>query len=198
MAARYEVEFCRPDGRKAVGIDVAVAATTVTVTAQGTISLADLPIINGNEFVIFGIPPRPIPDPDIFRFGLWDLSAEQAVQAVYTFVRTPIRTVPEATGCTWFLDPCAGHNARLWRMETAEPVPIRRQGATQDEMIHVFFVTVGLGGGGVYVAASDQPEPAYLVYDLTSEPGTVVDSVLLNRSGPLAMQPFTVVSAPSQ
>lgn len=197
MAAKYEVEFCQPNGIRAVGVEVAVAAK-VTVTAQGTLQFPEPPIINGNEFISFGVPLRPLADRDI-SYGLWALGPEAAVQAVYTLLRTPIQSVPQATGCLYFLNPCTGHFARFWRMETAEPVPIRRQGATQDELAQVFYVQVGPGAnspGGVYVAASIQPSPAYLVFDVVRDQRTVTDSVLLDLSAPLTMDPFTVARAP--
>jgi hypothetical protein len=196
MAARYEVEFCQRNGVKAVGVDVSVA-TTLTISEQGTLRFPDPPIVYGGEFVAFGIPLSPPSPPRDGSYGLWALSPEAAVQAVYNLFRIPIQSVPQATGCLWFLNPCTAHAARLWRMETAEPVLIRRNGAAQDELAQVFYVQVGLGAntpGGVYVAALLQPSPAYFVVDYI--PDAVRDSVLLSLSEPLAMDPFTVAGAP--
>jgi len=198
MAAKYEVEFCDRNRIKAVGLDVSVA-TQVTITPEGRLRFPLLPIIYGNEFLAFGIPLRPVHDRP-GSYGLWILSPEAAVQAVYTLLRTPIQSVPQATGCLWLLNPCTEQAARLWRMEIAEPVLIRRQGATQDELAEVFYVQAGLGPNthrGVYVPAPIQPSPAYLVYDFVRDQQAFTDSVLLNLSGPLAMDSFTVAGAPS-
>lgn len=199
MTARYEVELCQRDVIKAVGLDVSIT-TKVTVTPEGTLLWPEPPIITGNDFFTFGIPLRP----QILRdgsYGLWALSPEAAVHAIYTLLHIPVQTVPEATGCLWFLIPCIEHAARPWRMETAQPVLIRRQGAAEDELAQVFYVQVGLGAntpGGVYVAALVQPSPAYLVYHYVRDQQNVTDSVLLTLSGPLAMDSFTVAGAPSR
>lgn len=199
MAARYEVELCQRDVIKAVGLDVSIT-TKVTVTAEGTLRWPEPPIITGNDFFAFGIPRRPEILRDGSSYGLWALSPEAAVRAIYTLLHIPVQTVPEATGCLWVLIPCIEHGARLWRMETAQPVLIRRQGAAEDELAQVFYVQVGLGAntpGGVYVAALVQPSPAYLVYHYVRDQQNVTDSVLLTLSGPLAMDSFIVAGAPS-
>jgi hypothetical protein len=48
------------------------------------------------------------------------------------------------------------------------------------------------------VAALDQPAPYYTVFDLVRDRQAVADdSVLLDLSGPLRMDPFTVAAAAS-
>jgi hypothetical protein len=193
MAGRYAFEFCEGTGPRAVGLEMAATAD-VTIADDGTLRYPGVPIIYGNEFLSFGIPPRLRFTPDIFVYGLWALSPEGAVKALYSRVHAPVQSVPRATGCLWWVDPCVGNLARHWRLELAEPVPIRRQGATEDELAQVFYVQVGFGArgpGGVYVPAREQPPPAYEVADFMNQ-HTVIDSILLTLAEPLAMDSFTV------
>ena len=200
VAPVYQIELCQSDGSRTVGVDVSVA-TTVTIASDGMIRNPDPPVIGGSDFFPFGVPLRfdaPLRDGE--SYGLWALSPEAAVRTVYTMLHTRIRSVPQVTGCLEYVNPCAGHTARLWRLETAEPVPIRRRGATEDELAQVFFVQVGLGvnrPGGVYVAAAIQPAPAYSYFDVPQGQQTVSDSVLLALSEPLVMDSFTIASAAS-
>jgi hypothetical protein len=196
IAGRYAFEFCQPNGDRAVGLEVSAAAG-VTI-ADGTLRFPDVPIIFGNEFLAFGIPLRLRLIPGAFNYGLWALSPEAAVQALYSRVQTPIQSVPQATGCLWGLTPCMAHAARHWRLEIVEPVSIRRQGAAEDELAQVFYVQVGLGApgakmpGGVYVPSREQPPPALEVVDFMEE-HIYIDSVMLALAAPLAMDSFTVV-----
>jgi hypothetical protein len=151
MAAKYAFEFCEGTGPRAVGLEVAVTAG-VTIADDGTLRFPSVPIIYGNEFLAFGIPTRLRYSLEIFYYGLWALSPEAAVQALYSRVHTPIQSVPQATGCLWWVDPCLRNLACHWRLEVAEPISIRRQGSTEDEMAQVFYVQVGFGArapGGV-------------------------------------------------
>jgi hypothetical protein len=199
IAGRYAFEFCQPNGVRTVGLE-ASAAAGVTIAADGTLRYPDPPIIFGNEFLAFGIPRSLRLIPGSWTHGLWALSPEAAVQALYSRVHTPIQTVPQATGCLWWLEPCVAHMARHWRLETAEPVAIRRQGAAEDELAQVFYVQVGLGApgakmpGGVYVPSREQPPPAIEVVDFMQQ-HTVIDSVLLTLAAPLAMDSFTVAGS---
>jgi hypothetical protein len=204
IAAKYEVTVCQADGTKAAGVELSVATNWI-ITPEGHLRSPDPPIISGNEFFSFGIPrrfPRTLPETSWIWFGWWMVGPEAAVRAVYTLLRTPVRSVPQATGCHYGMAPCTDHSSLLWRMETAVPVAIRRQGAAQEEQAQEFYVRAWpvppLVGGPVpppvYVAARTQPKPAYLVYDYVRDQQTVVDSVLLTLSGPLAMDSFTVAA----
>jgi hypothetical protein len=193
MAARYAFEFCEGTQAKAVGLEVAVTAG-VTVAHDGTLQFPDFPIIYGNEFLVFGIPARLQFGPNIV-LGLWALTPEAAVKALYLRVHTPVQTVPRATGCMWAVTPCQAKGARHWRLETAEPVAIRRQGSPAEELAQVFYVQIGESAGaqeagGVYVPSLVQPPP---VNDIREFPDhAVVDTLLLALAEPLAMDSFTV------
>jgi hypothetical protein len=192
MAGRYAFEFCEGTGPRAVGLEVAATAG-VTIAADGSLQFPDAPVIAGNEFLAFGIPPRLRFTPDLFSYGLWGLSPEAAVQTLYARVHTAVQSVPRATGCLWLEGPCRGHLARHWRLETAEPVAIRRQGATEDELAQVFYVQVGFGArapNGVYVPSREQPSPTSEVVDYPAQ--TVIDTLLLALAEPLVMDSFTL------
>lgn len=182
LGPEYRFEFCDSDHRPTVAVRIFVR-TEAYVGQDGKIQF---PVPLGDEFVVSGIPIRP----------LVDLTPEYSTLLVYSRLGIPIQALPELDGCVLVLRICAGMQGRHWKQLVARPVRVRLASGAVRETTE-FFTQAGFGDlqpGVVYVAAESQP-PA------TWHPFTVFeqgrpdrpDSTLLRIIRPFRLETFELM-----
>lgn len=179
----YLIEFCTAQLRPAVVIWLYVR-TPVRVGPDGRLVY---PNPSGNAFVPTGIPLKP----------LADLTPEYGARLVFQRVGIPITAVPEVDGCQLIIAICLGVTGRHWKFVLQRPVRVRLGSGTILET-SVLYTQAGFGAldtGTVYVAAEQQPKPAWRSWTISATPDKPFsrDSVLLHVVRPLRLERFELL-----
>lgn len=182
LGAAYDVEFCSLSGVRTVHALVLVR-TLASIRADGSI---DFPQPGGTEFLVSGIPLRP----------LTDLTPEYAARIVSEKLGIRISEVPELDGCMFVFRICAGLNGRHWRFRLERAVRVRLSSGVilESDLVYTQAGFGALAQNQLYVASPSQPSAAWEPFVL-SNPGQpfVQDSVLVSVARPLKLERFELV-----
>jgi hypothetical protein len=182
LGPEYRFEFCDSAHRPTIAVRIYVR-TEAQVGQDGRI---EFPVPLGDEFVVSGIPIRP----------LADLTPEYSARLVFSRLGVPIEAVPELDGCVIVIPLCTGMQGRHWKHVVARPVRVRRASGVVEALTE-FFTQAGFGDlqpDEVYIAAGSQPPPTWHAFTVI-EPGNVdrQDSVLLRVVRPLRLERFQLM-----
>lgn len=183
LGPSYLVEFCTPEGERAVSVQVLIR-TKAKVNSSG---LIDFPPESGDQFWIRGIRST----------EFVDLTPEYGARLVFQRTHVPINAVPELDGCISWINICQGINGWHWRFRLATPLHVHL--LTTDTVLQTQYVYTQAGFGAldrneVYVASPNQPSPVSVIYTkgLPTMPD-LLDTVPLTVLRPIVLERFEIV-----